>query len=53
MEDIEPVEQVAPECAGGDGLLQVAICGRNHADVHRNRPFAADTFQFTLLENAQ
>jgi len=29
-ENVEPVKEVTPECAYGDGRLQIAIRGRNH-----------------------
>jgi hypothetical protein len=34
--DVQPVEQIRPECASGDRRRQIAVGGGNHPNVHRN-----------------
>jgi hypothetical protein len=48
-ENIEPVKQVASKSAGGDGSLQVAVRGGDHANIRLNRARAADTLKLVLL----
>ena len=48
-EDIEPEIEVVPERTGIHLLLQVAVRGRDDANIHVAGPFLADPFVLTLL----
>jgi hypothetical protein len=50
---IEPVEEILPEAARGHLGSQVAIRGRDHAHVHRQRPDRAYGGDLPLLEYAE
>ena len=50
---VEPVQQVLAERALGHGPLQVAVAGRDQADVDRDRACAADAVDLALLDRAQ
>src|SRR6266516_7798417 len=52
-EDVQPVEQILPERAALHRGLEIAVRGREHAHVHRNRMTAADALDLSLLENPQ
>src|SRR5271170_3477213 len=51
--DVEPVKQVAPEGAGGDGSVQIAVRGGDHPDIGSDGSSRADTFKFPFLQNSQ
>src|SRR5262245_47889585 len=52
-EDVEPVVEIPAESAFRHSGLQIAISGRNYADVYGNRVRAPDALQFTLLQHPQ
>ena len=52
-EHAEPVEQIEPEPAVGDLLLQIAIGRRQHADVHPPGRVVADALELAFLQDAQ
>src|SRR5438874_13596588 len=51
--NVEPVKQVAPERARGDGSLQVAVRGSNHPNISSDRSSRTDTFKLAFLQNTQ
>ena len=53
LDDPQPIEQVFPELAGGDALRQIAVGGRDQADVDCLRLLAADGLDFAALEKSQ
>jgi hypothetical protein len=52
-DNVEPVEEIGAEIPPPDFLLQVAIGGRDDANVHGDRLGGADRDDFTLLEHAE
>ena len=52
-DDVQSVKQVFPERALAHRGPQVGIGGREHADVHGDRPLAAHPLDLPLLEHAQ
>ena len=50
---VEPVGQVLPERAVGDGALEIAVGGGNHTHVDVNRTRAAQALDLPLLQHAQ
>src|SRR5262249_43092895 len=52
-EDVQSVEKVLAELPIRHRLPEVAICGRNHADVHSNGRASTRTFELTLLQDTQ
>jgi hypothetical protein len=53
VEDGEPVIEIGAELAGVDLRAQVAVRGRDDADVHRRRLVGADAADLAALERAQ
>src|SRR5713101_2892212 len=51
--NVEPVKQVAPERARGDGSLQIAVSGCNHPDVSLDGSNCTDALKLVLLKNTQ
>ena len=51
--NVEPVKQVAPEHARGDGSLQVAVSGGNHPNIGSDGSGSTDTLKFVFLQNTQ
>src|SRR6202041_999251 len=51
--NVEPVKQVAPERARGDGSVQIAVSGGNQANIGPDGSCATDTFKFVFLQNTQ
>ncbi len=51
--DVEAVEEVFAERAGGDELLEVAVGRRDEAHVDADRLDAADALELALLQRAQ
>ena len=52
-EHVQTIEQVEPEIAGGDGLLQIPIGGGDDADISGNGLAAADSFKLPFLEHSK
>ena len=52
-EDVEPEEEVLPEGAGGDLVLQPPVGGRDHAHVHPQRILRPDPLQLAGLQRPQ
>ena len=52
-ENVEPVEQVGAEPTLVDRAVQVLVRRREHADIHGDRPGAADPLDLALLQHAQ
>ena len=52
-EDVEAVEQVFAEPAGGDGLGEIEVGGGDDAAVGQDRVGAADPLEAPVLEHAQ
>src|SRR2546430_15415972 len=50
LEDAEPVIQVLSEFAALHRGMEVAVCRRDHADVHVMQPGAAETLELPLFE---
>src|SRR6266705_2068268 len=53
MNHIQTEEQVLPEAALANFLLEILVRGGNQTDIDGNRPPAADPFDFPFLEDAQ
>src|SRR5260370_19363051 len=51
--NVEPVKQVAPEHARGDGSLQVAVRSSNHPNIGSVGHSSTDTFEFVFLQYTQ
>src|SRR5580658_1251894 len=51
--DVEPIIQVAPEGAGSDGSLQVAIGGGNNPHIGLRGAGSSDALKFAFLKNPQ
>ena len=51
--DVEPVIQVAPKLAVLDHLQQIAVGGRDHADVDLDGVRVADALELALLQHAE
>src|SRR5262249_40325566 len=51
--DVQAVEQIRPECAGGDGCWQIAVRGGNHANVYRDGSTASNSLDLAVLQYAQ
>ena len=52
-DDVEPVEEVFAEPAGGDGLGEIHVGGGDDAAVGLDRVGAADALEPAVLEHAQ
>ena len=52
-EHIQTVEQIFPELAGLHSLLQVAIGGRDHPNIYIEGLCAANSLEFSVLQNPQ
>src|ERR1700722_7122805 len=52
-ENVKPVEEILAERARRDSSLQVAVCGRKHSHINRDRLAASDPLEFSLLEYSQ
>ncbi len=52
-DDVQAVEEVLPELAGLDRLLDVAVGGGQHAHVHAHGLHAAHAVDLALLQHAQ
>src|SRR5690242_7238034 len=52
-DDLEAEIKVIAKSALGDEVLQIAIAGRNQADIHPNRLIVADARNLMILEHAQ
>ena len=52
-DDVEPVEEILAELAGGDGLFEGFIGGGDDADIDFDGLIAADAFESAGLENAE
>jgi len=52
-EHVEPIEEVRAEGAVGDGGVQIAIGGGDHADVHADGRAPPDPLEFALLQHAE
>src|SRR5258708_7599963 len=52
-ENVQPVKQIAAECARRDGSLQVPIGGSDAPHVNADRLIATHTLKLPLLQNAQ
>ena len=53
VDDVEPEQQVFAEGAFAHGVGQIAVRGRDDADIDRHRPCAADPIDHALLDGAQ
>ncbi len=53
LNDAQTVIQVFTETIGADGLLEVAIGGRNHSYIDLEGPRLAHAHDFSLLKDAQ
>ncbi len=53
VEHLEPVEQILAKIPALHRLLQIAVGGRNHADVGLLRPRAAEPLELALLQDPQ
>jgi len=51
--DVEPVEEILPEAALPDVLLEVAVGGGHEPDVHLDRLDAADALELVVLDHPQ
>lgn len=51
--DVQAVKQVRPERPLLDHLAEVPIGRHDDADIHPDRPVAADALEFLLLQHAQ
>ena len=51
--DVQPVIKILAKVAIGDGILQVAIRGAEHADIHLNGFVAAQSLEGLLLQESQ
>src|SRR5207244_13193264 len=52
-EDVQPVEEIAPNCTRPHGGVQVTIRRRDHPYIDPDRPVPPDTLELSLLEDAQ
>src|SRR6476620_7042013 len=50
---VDAVEEVLPERARGDALLQVLVRGRDEPEVHGNRAPSSEPLDLAALERAQ
>src|SRR5580658_5122434 len=50
---IQPVQEILAKLALSNQGVQIAMRGCNHSHVNRNRPAAANAFDFTFLQNSQ
>ena len=51
--DAQAIEQISPETAGCDLLLQVPVGCRDHADVDASRSVVAHAFEAAFLQYPQ
>src|SRR5262249_32237894 len=51
--DVEPIEEIPSKGSDVDGRLQVAIRGRDHADIGVNGLGSTDALELALLEHSQ
>ncbi len=49
----QAVVKIAAECARGDHLRQIAICGGHETNIHARRMRAAQPLELLLLQHAQ
>ena len=52
-EDVETIEEIAPEPAAPDIVGQVAIGRGDDPDIHSRRAVGAEAFDLSLLQHAQ
>src|SRR5258708_37378018 len=52
-ENVEPVKEVAPERARGDGRFQIAVSSGNHPNIRSDGSSSTDTTELVFLQNAQ
>src|SRR6185436_15623055 len=53
LEDVEPVVEILTKLVALHGRREIPIGGRDDPHVRLERPRAAQTLEFTLLQNAQ
>src|SRR5438309_272298 len=53
LDTVEPEEEVFTEGSGFDSLQEVLVSGRDHPDVHLDRPRASYAIELPVLEKAQ
>jgi len=53
LQHLQSVEQILPEALLADLLQEVAMRGRDHADVDGDRLFTADSSDLAFLEHAE
>ena len=53
LDDIQPVEEIVAEAAGGDTIFEMAVAGGNQMDVHGNGVLAADPLKGAGFEDAE
>ena len=53
VDHVQPIVEIAAEAAALDVFLQIAVRGRDDADIHRNRLRATDRYRFALLQHAE
>src|SRR4029077_12945184 len=51
--NVEPVKEVTPERARGDGRFQIAVSSGNHPNVRSDGSSSTDTTELVFLQNAQ
>src|SRR5262249_44951271 len=52
-EDVQTVQEVGSEFSVADGLVEVAVSGRNHPDADADRPAAADRLEPLAVKHAE
>src|SRR4051794_17221736 len=52
-EDVQPIVQIAPKDACGDGSFQVAIGSGDHSHIGLNRSASPHTLKFAFLKHPQ
>src|SRR5260221_8696536 len=53
LENVEPVKEVTPERARGDGRFQIAVSSGNHPNIRSDGSSSTDTTELVFLQNAQ
>src|ERR1700677_4521163 len=51
--NVQPVKQIAPERARGDGSVEITVSGGNQAKSGPDGSCSTDTFKFVFLQNTQ
>ena len=52
-EDVEPIVEILPEAPLGHGAFEIAVGGRDDADVRVERPSGSHAFERPVLQHAQ